>query len=103
MKTSIWFLTGMLVCGGAIGAPAATDRELFQKQMGKVAPAIDAKPKALCYCSFDSPPGFQNRVGTIRQVVSSNQVAVTCAGDTFDVSGNDIGNFSCLDFTPLVK
>jgi hypothetical protein len=100
--TSIALLTGLLLCGVA-AADAATDREAFQKRVAKVAPPSDGRPKALCACSFDSTPGFQNRVGFIRQFVSSNQVFVQCVGDSFDADGNDVGSFVCSNFYPLVK
>lgn len=102
MKTSIALLTALLLSGGV--ASAVTPREAFQKQVAKVAPAADAKGKALCACTFDSGPGFANRVGFIRQLVQNNQVVVTCAGATFDAAGEATGgSFACSDFYPLVK
>jgi hypothetical protein len=103
MKTSTALLTGLLLCGVVTAAAAATDREMYQKRVGKVAPPSDAKPKALCACSFDTDPVFRNRVGFIRQVVQNNQVTVRCAGDVFDAAGSNVGDFVCLDFYPLTK
>ncbi len=103
MKTLTWFLAAVLLCAGASGAAAATDRETFQKQVSKVAPPSDAKGKALCYCVDQASAAFQNRVGYIRHVVSGNQVNVTCGGDVFDAAGARIGGFGCTTFRPLVK
>ncbi len=102
MKTSNVLLTSLLLLGGvAAVADAASDREVHQKRVAKVAPLGDAKPKALCACSLGT--AFPNRTGYIRQFVASNQVLVQCVGDIFDLDGNDVGGFACTDFYPLTK
>ena len=85
-----------------VPATAASDRQVLQGKVAKIAPLLDAKPKGLCFC-LSASAEFQGRVGTTRQIVSTNQVFVVCRVDTFDSAGNDIGGFSCTTFMPLVK
>jgi hypothetical protein len=103
MKTSICFLAGILLCGSVGGAAAATDREVFEKKVRKVAPLASEKGKTLCYCVNQTSATFQNRVGFIRHAISNNQVFVNCQGDVFDAAGTDVGSFACTEFRPLVK
>jgi hypothetical protein len=105
MTTPIAVLAGLILgVGAATAEAAATPREKLQKQVAKVAPPSGAKPKVLCACSFDNSPGFQNRVGFVRQTVSNNQVVVVCAGSSFDAAGELTGvSFSCQNFYLLTK
>lgn len=105
MKTLTCFLAGSLLFGSVGGAAAATatDREVFEKKVRKVAPLASERGKALCYCVNQTSATFQNRVGFIRHVILNNQVVVNCQGDLFDASGTDVGGFTCTEFRPLVK
>jgi hypothetical protein len=100
LKTAL--VTTVLLCSMVPAAAAATDREVFQGRVAKVAPPPGEKPKALCFCLSGSSD-FQGRVGTIAQVLISNQVFARCFVDTFDSAGNDISGFTCSNFMPLVK
>jgi hypothetical protein len=93
-------MAGMLCLVGNSHAAAATPLQKYQQQVAKVAPASDAKPKALCMCSVGGTP---NAVGFVRQVFDafSGYVIAVCAGNTFDGAGQVGGDFSCGVFTPL--
>src|SRR5262245_41021594 len=101
MTSSRWFLGAVVLFVGAVSAAAATDLEVLQKQVAKVAPDFASKPKALCACAFGS--GVDNSVGFIRQQFQNGRVVVICSGDQFDAGGNANSGFNCNSFYPLVK
>jgi hypothetical protein len=102
MLRAIAFGAAALLCSTVPAAAAATDRQVFQGKVAKVAPPAGENPKALCFC-LSASSDFQGRVGSIRQTLSSGQVFAVCAVDTFNTAGADIGGFTCSAFMPLVK
>jgi hypothetical protein len=88
----------------AVPALARTDKENFQKRVGKSA-ALDAgfpaKPKATCVCQDASNTGF---AGVLRQFPSNPKVPVDCLIPSFDsTTGEQTGFVSCFTYVVLPK
>lgn len=95
-------LVGMLL----ITPAHATDLEVLQKRVGKVAVPVGAKPKASCACPSIVPGDMvagQLVQTTVVVAGPTTFVKVYCEVRGFDAQGDVAGLATCEDFTMLVK
>jgi hypothetical protein len=83
MRTALAVILG-LALAVVVRPPAAgaTDRDKFEKRVGKYATTDPAMPKALCHCRSGA-----GEVGYVVRQVAGSFVTVACSVPVFDGTG----------------
>jgi len=74
----------IVIATASVASAGGTDRENFQKFIGKFAPQLVSKSKTACICWEVS---FHHRGGRVRHWVHDDQIELACLVPKFDAAG----------------